>query len=668
MKFKTFTSLLLAVCLSGSIAAQPLCIPDVREQKPTGTTTPASQFNLVAYADASLEHAATYLAKVWGIEVAKQKKATNSAIFLSLGKDKKLGDEGYRLSISEKGINVVATKPQGALWAVQTLVQMRDLASSLPCGTFTDMPDYPIRGFMLDVGRKFYPIDYLYSLVNVMSYYKMNTLQLHLNDNAPKDQFNNNWDDSYAAFRLESDFFPGLTAVDGSYSKQEIRQLIRYATSMGVEIIPEIDVPAHSLAFTHFRPSLAAKKFDDAHLDLENPELIPFLDSLYAEYLGGPDPVFCCPRLHIGTDEYSNRDSAICERFRELIVHLCNEVKRYGKQPVFWGSLTHCKGVTPVPSDGVLMNLWYNGYADPIEMHRQGFHMISIASNQVYIVPAADYYYDYLNRQWLFQHWKPSLIRDKHFRHQDPLIDGGMFALWNDMVKNGISVGDSHHRTLPAMQVISEKCWNALRDSSDVAFQQWTAVADRLDDGPLANELGRKSSIELKEMKPKVIIQNSKFKTQNSKFVLPLEEGSPSPFHSFNFSPFIRQIGYPYVVSFTIEWADEEPGTVLLKSPRSTFYLSDPVKGMLGFSRDGYLFQFKYKGKAGRKETLRLEGDNAGLSLYADGRLVERLGPDVGYRTDNKHSTYKIMRTLVFPLQETGNFRSRITDFKAERR
>ena len=129
----------------------------------------------------------------------------------------------------------------------------------------------------------------------------------------------------------------------------------------------------------------------------------------------------------------------------------------------------------------------------------------------------------------------------------------------------------------------------------------------------------------------------------------------------------VHQIGYPYTVEFTIDWADEKPGTVLCTSERSTFYLSDPIKGMLGFSRDGYLFTFKYKGKPGKRETIQLKGDNKGISLYADGKLVENLKPDTGHRTDSKKSTYKIMRTLVFPLQETGDFRSKITNFSAKR-
>ena len=684
MNFKTKLFSLLFVLGIGQTVAQPLCIPTAQETKLAEGTIEVSGITNVTYNDASLQFVAEYLGKAWDAPASQQRKGTESAIFLSIKPDKKLGDEGYRLTISPKGITVQATTPQGALWGAQTLLQMKDThfakndagvitKGTLPCPTITDKPDYAIRGFMIDAGRKFYPLSYLYSLVNVMSYYKMNTLQLHLNDNGFMDQYENNWDDTYAAFRMESDYFPGLTAIDGSYSKQEMRDLIRYAEKMGVEIIPEFDVPAHSLAFTHYRPSLAAKKYDDAHLDLENPELIPFLDSLYAEYLGGPDPVFPCPRFHIGTDEYSNKDSAICERFRELIVHLCNEVKKYGKQPVFWGSLTHAKGVTPVPSDGVLMSLWYNGYADPVEMHKQGFHMISIPDRFIYIVPAAGYYNDYLNTRWLFKNWNPSLIRDKRFDHQDPLIDGGMFALWNDFIKNGISVGDCHDRILPAMQVVSEKCWNALRDTTDAAYAEWTSFASMLEDGPLTDEIGRKSMVKLKELKPNASLFNEKGRMKSEEFPTGQKANSgnttAAAYSSFFTLPssFINQLGYPYTVEFTIEWADEKPGTVLCTSERSTFYLSDPIKGMLGFSRDGYLFQFKYKGKPGKRETIQLKGDNKGISLYADGRLVENLKPDTGHRTDAKKSTYKIMRTLVFPLQETGDFRSRITNFSAWR-
>ena len=650
---KIFLSLTF-VLFCGHIFAQPLCIPGVQERKSVPGTVEVEKFATVTYDNPSLEFVADYLNKAWENtnSTSLQKKGAANAISLSLKPDKKLGDEGYRLNISAKGITIQANSKRGALWGVQTLLQMKQTSyintggvykRLLPYVTITDKPDYPIRGMMLDCGRKFFPMSYLYSLVNVMSYYKMNCLQIHLNDNGFHDIFHGKWDETYAAFRMESDYFPGLTAIDGSYSKKEMRDFIRYAEKMGVEIIPEIDAPAHCLCFTQYRPSLASKDYDPAHLDLRNPEVVPFLDSLYAEYLGGPDPVFCCPRFHIGTDEYSNKDKEVVELFRKLIVHLCDKVKGYGKQPIFWGSLTHANGETPVPSDGVWISLWHNRYAQPVDMRKQGFHMISINDHHVYIVPAAGYYYDYLNSKWLYQHWVPELMDKELFARQDPYVEGGMFAVWNDVIKNGISVGDVHDRSLPAIQVIAEKCWHGLADTTDVAWEKWQSFSRMLDDGPLTDEIGRKSMVNHIELKPKTTI----FKP----------EGSLFPIH---------QIGYPYMVEFTIDWADEKPGTVLCTSERSTFYLADPVKGMLGFSRDGYLFNFKYKGKAGKKETIQLKGDNKGITLFADGKEVERLDPDVLYKHDGKGS-YKIMRTLVFPLQETGDFRSKITNFSAWR-
>ena len=85
-----------------------------------------------------------------------------------------------------------------------------------------------------------------------MSYYKMNTLQIHLNDNGFKQYFDHNWGKTYAAFRLESDTYPGLTAFDGFYTKAEFREFQKWSVNYGIEIIPEIDVPAHSLCFPKY--------------------------------------------------------------------------------------------------------------------------------------------------------------------------------------------------------------------------------------------------------------------------------------------------------------------------------------------------------------------------------------------------------------------------------
>src|SRR3712207_8528711 len=121
---------------------------------------------------------------------------------------------------------------------------------------------------MLDCGRKFFSMDMLRDYVRMMAYYKMNVFHIHLNDNAFSWFYNGDWNRTPAAFRLESEYFPGLTARDGHYTKDEFAALQRLATDVGVEIIPEIDVPAHCLALTRYRPNLASKDYPPDHLDL----------------------------------------------------------------------------------------------------------------------------------------------------------------------------------------------------------------------------------------------------------------------------------------------------------------------------------------------------------------------------------------------------------------
>ena len=131
------------------------------------------------------------------------------------------------------------------------------------------------------------------------------------------------------------------------------------------------------------------------HLDLFNPETYKFMDGLFKEYLEGDEPVFRGKKVHIGTDEYSNKKKDVVEKFRAFTDHYIRYVESFGKQACVWGALTHAKGDTPVKSENVIMSAWYNGYANPKDMIEQGYKLISIPDGLVYIVPAAGYYYDY---------------------------------------------------------------------------------------------------------------------------------------------------------------------------------------------------------------------------------------------------------------------------------
>ncbi|MGN0229806.1 MAG: family 20 glycosylhydrolase [Muribaculaceae bacterium] len=576
-----------------------------------------------------------------------------------IGKSKivSLGDEGYRMDISNS-IGIEATTPRGAYWATRTLLQMSEQNDDrkLPCGVIEDVPQYALRGFMIDCGRKFIPMSYLRNLVKVMAYYKMNTLQIHLNDNGFRQFFDGDWMKTQAAFRLESETYPGLAAADGHYTKQEFVDLQILAEQCSVDIIPEIDSPAHVLAFTQFKPELGSKECGMDHFDLFNDEVYKFMDALFAEYLAGPKPVFRGKRVHIGTDEYSNKKQEVVEKFRAYTDHYIRYVESFGKQAVLWGALTHANGTTAVKNEGVIMDCWYNGYADPRKMKELGYQLISIPDGLVYIVPAAGYYYDYLNCKYLYNEWTPAVIGRERFEENDPAIEGGMFAVWNDHVGNGITVKDIHHRVFPAMQTLAVKCWTGKYTS--LSWDEFDRLRLTLSEAPGVNELGR---------------LGAKGETVIVKDVLNPGEQLDA-----------EEIGYNYAVSFKITGETEAPGTELLRSNHAVVYLADPKTGKLAFEREGYLNTFEYRIEKGKTASITIMGDNRGTQLWVDGKLKETLGAKplyvmreqdrAHYQVEGNKTAAPIVydpkpkinyqRTLVFPLRQAGDFRSRITDFK----
>ena len=661
---KKLLVVLFAVIGLGAMAQnpKPFIIPELTEWTGAEGELQPSGRVAVKGSDKELMRIATVFAEDYklltgrDLTIVKGSGKAGDIVFQLDKKATSLGAEGYELDITDKAIATAATT-QGVFWATRTLLQMAEQSNSgqMPKGKAIDIPQYQIRGFMIDCARKFIPMDYLNKLVKIMSYYKMNTLQVHLNDNGFKQYFNNDWSKTQSAFRLECDTYPGLTAKDGSYTKQEFIDMQIRAEQSYVEIIPEIDVPAHSLAFTHYKPEIGSKEYGMDHLDLFNPETYKFVDGLFREYIEGENPVFRGKRVHIGTDEYSNAKKDVVEKFREFTDHYIRFVESFGKQAVCWGALTHAAGDTPVKSENVIMNCWYNGYANPRHMKEQGYQLISIPDGFLYIVPAAGYYYDYLNCQYLYNNWTPALIGGERFEEQDPSILGGMFAVWNDHPGNGISVKDIHHRVYPAMQTLAVKCWTGAL--TQLPYEQFDKQRKELSEAPGVNELA------LYGTEQREVYAAGEVKAAEE---LPLEE-----------------IGYDYTICFTLEGAAEQKGTELFRSANAVFYLADPESGQLGFMRDGYLNKFNYRVPVGRKVEIKIQGTNKVTRLYVDGRLQQELAPltlygtmtAVDYTYDpnqngfapivyNPSSKMYYQPTLVFPLKKAGEFKSRLTDLK----
>ncbi len=654
--------MLSAGALWADINPKPFVVPELKTW--SGAEGQTALSGRIVVKNAKLKAVAAALAadykEMFGKELTIVNGATKGGdVVLSLKKDKALGDEGYTMNVGS-AVEITAATERGAFWATRTLLQIAEQHKdgNLPKGKTTDVPEYKLRGFMIDCGRKFIPMSYLRDLAKIMAYYKMNTLQVHLNDNGFRQYFGGDWNKTQAAFRLECDTYPGLTAKDGSYSKQEFIDFQKLAEQNGVEVIPEIDAPAHSLAFTQYKNEIGSKEYGMDHLDLFNPETYKFMDGLWKEYIGGKNPVFIGKRVHIGTDEYSNAKKDVVEKFREFTDHYIKYVESFGKQAVVWGALTHANGDTKVKNKGVLMDIWYNGYADPVEMKKQGYKLVSIPDGLVYIVPAAGYYYDYLNCQYLYEHWTPAVIGNKTFEENDPMIEGGMFAVWNDHAGNGISTKDVHHRVYPALQTLAVKCWTG--KDTKLPYAEFDSKRAELSEAPGVNELGRLG-------KPGSVV---------------LEKATVNAGETLN----AEEIGYNYAVTFTVDGKQEANGTELFRSANAVVYLADPEQGKLGFERDGYRNLFNYRIPAGEKHTITIEGTNKMTRLLVDGAVKEELGPKTLYvmrDQDRAHCQVKgtytyepvvyqptdqiyYQRTLVFPLRKAGNFKSTITNLKVE--
>jgi hexosaminidase len=229
-----------------------------------------------------------------------------------------LGDEGYRLHVTDREILIVGSKYAGVFNGVQTLRQLLPASSyaagasntsrvfSVPCVQILDRPSYPWRGLMLDVSRQFLDKKYVLHYLDVMAEHKLNQLHMHLTDDC--------------GWRVEIKKYPKLTEIGsmrgegekregGFYTQDDIREMVAYAADRNITIIPEIEIPAHALASIVAYPWLSCTgvqhKVPDHHFiskDLYCPSketTWKFLDEVLTEVC----ELFPSKYIHIGGDE-----------------------------------------------------------------------------------------------------------------------------------------------------------------------------------------------------------------------------------------------------------------------------------------------------------------------------------------------------------------------------
>ena len=217
----------------------------------------------------------------------------------------KLGeDESYELTVTDSGAKLTAPTPLGALYGLQTFLQLVHITPNgfaVPTVSIKDQPRFPWRGLLIDVSRHFIPLDVLKRNLDGMAAVKMNVLHWHLSD----DQ----------GFRAESKKFPKLTGMGSEgkyYTQEEIRDLIAYAHDRGIRVVPEFDTPGHSRSWFVGYPELASNpgpftvETESGAQSVTDPtreETYKFMDR-FVEEMGKlfPDQYF-----HIGGDEVDGK-------------------------------------------------------------------------------------------------------------------------------------------------------------------------------------------------------------------------------------------------------------------------------------------------------------------------------------------------------------------------
>ncbi|MDM8532618.1 beta-N-acetylhexosaminidase [Anaerolineales bacterium HSG25] len=277
--------------------------------------------------------------------VATTDLPTNNHINLIIDEaNSSLGEEGYTLQVTSDMVNVTAAQPAGLFRGVQTLRQLFpsqieqstvvDLEWTVPAVTIEDSPRFAYRGAMLDPARHFYPVSEVKQYIDLMAYFKLNFLHLHLTD----DQ----------GWRIEITSWPKLTEIGGStavdglggyYTQADYTEIVNYAQEHFITVVPEIDMPGHTNAAL---ASYAKLNCDDTATELytgievgfssfciDKEITYQFVDDVIRELAAiTPGPYF-----HIGGDESNKTEEADFITFMGRVLPI---VQKYDKTFVAW--------------------------------------------------------------------------------------------------------------------------------------------------------------------------------------------------------------------------------------------------------------------------------------------------------------------------------------------
>lgn len=432
---------------------------------------------------------ATFIKEMTGTEVrVSDKEKSSNAIILAV--DSTMGHpEGYKLQITPEKVLLTGGSEAGVFYGIQTIHKalpiLKDgkVAAALPAGTVTDFPRFRYRGFMIDVGRHFFPVSYLKQMIDLMALHNINYFHWHLTE----DQ----------GWRIEIKKYPKLTEIgskrdstiidwetkkfdgkphSGFYTQDEAREIVRYAADRFITVVPEIDLPGHTTAALASYPELGCTGgpykvlcsfgvFPDV-LCAGNDQTLQFTKDVLDEIMD----IFPSEYIHIGGDECPKSRWEKCPKCQAKIKELGikalpkhskenqlqtyfmseleKEINAHGRRMLGWDEVLE-GGLTP---NSTIMS--WRGIQGGIEAARQHHDVIMTPIQRLYFSnPRINKMtgFEWMNRVYNFEP-VPAELTDA----EKKFVIGTQGCIWTEWTADSTKM---EWQILPRMAALSEIQW-----------------------------------------------------------------------------------------------------------------------------------------------------------------------------------------------------------------
>ncbi|KAK8064670.1 beta-hexosaminidase [Apiospora phragmitis] len=406
--------------------------------------------------------------------------ADQGAIFLTLGDSGDYLDaagaptsEGYTLSVSANGVAVRGASPLGVWWGTRTVLQQAILnQGSLPYGEARDAPGWATRGMMLDAGRHYYPPEFVTEMCAYMSFFKQNTLHLHLSDNFNVvSQYSREFSlQLFARFRpwSDSEAVAGLNKYKNeSYTREQFEQIQTACAARGVTILPEIEAPGHALAIVQWKPELGLAS-DLSLLNISHPETIPTMKAIWAEFL----PWFHSKTVHIGADEYTAGAAEYNRFVNEMSAFIAAES---GKAMRIWGTFP------PRPEYGddnvhgiVSIQHWAFFEDNPLyDYLAKNYSVLNWTTRTTSYPQSVDIRRTFHGDPATGGLWYPHIFDQKNATNNpasnNSKVLGSVAPLWNDYGQNASVVSEAYYAWREGIPALGDKQWGGDLSESEFA-------------------------------------------------------------------------------------------------------------------------------------------------------------------------------------------------------